>query len=1040
MPSTTPSKSEFSRRLSTSARRREFEFAVSQWGQCVVGNHGEVAVDIEHRQQEVVGNVSNGDNEDEASHQDPRALATDIGISDGGSLRRKIGVVVIDARSPKRKKDDGDNAHILTATTFPPPRPATPHPNTNTPYQRHTSGFPRIIKDVTSTPEREQALFYYGTEESPVGETTGIFSPRVTLTLNNQEIPSPVLLKERHVYVPNKRKLTGNSETQGPESQLDPDKAMPFKTFGWSLSRKSTSAQSSANSTPESSQKRTVDRETHPQGIRLTTLSAKLKALRIENINKSFVQQNGDPDTNVDKAIAPLAQNNQDSPPKFDSDVLQSVAMEITTGGAGDGSSSVGEHTVSNKLPLPNGLPMPSLEPANTEAERIVHTLISEKDGASENSCLDLVVGLADAYATDLGVAEAELLSGSSPTSPEDMNTPDSHPTKLLNFETDRYIQLLDKHDIARAEEMAARAVITKYTLPTKKSGNFSFGEQLAAKGKKAKLKTLRDNFARYINGMDITGLEKGHTITAWKRTWNEHLLSSGAALIEINRGRDIRACFQNLVEAKGDHGDESAKEFLRLMSQGQIDMEKFMAQVDEEEARSKQRHQQRQAQDGIEPASQQDQVPGSVPNRPWPNLHCTLDWKPVGEGWISHDGKYECIQAGAIPKFAYRENQAEIEAPDAPKTIWLRATSSDDEHINEDISFKILGLEDNWKASPTGMYMSRIDDDDDSDSDQSDIGWSSRLLNHRLMLTCNSVNGSNVDLSYDPEELDIPTMDTNRHFAKMDCTLTLQYPNYVKTERKFNRMGEMVAIPPPVRKDKIPRRSCMKSLSQLRRTRRGRPIVRVEKWAKFKLMPEERDTSAKFHPRQSSWAQKKQFLLRKAFREQGLFEMLPSVRAQHTRIRGFEQYYPRFLQPPTSTQVCKTISYGAGYMLNHIARFKLGLPTLEDGKTRVKIRNALKKVIEHRKNGQSRHEQNKPYGFMYKIFNRAQRRRIRPPNSVLDREVNLVGNFRTRGRAQGAYMVYWRVSKKRNADEKEDGDWVDLLDEEYLDEEPAGD
>ncbi|KAK6516911.1 hypothetical protein TWF506_006795 [Arthrobotrys conoides] len=1042
MPNNTQNQSEFLRRVSTSARKREFEYAISQWEQSVADDYDEVAVNIEHREQDVFGGITNEDDEDEPSVEDSGELAVDIRTPDGKSLRRRR-MVDGDYRSPKRKKEEYDDAHNATATTSLPPPLANTNQNPDSPDQGHPLSSPRVIKDVTSTPQREQALFLYGKDELPKGEATGIFSPRITITPNNQDIPSPVLLKERHVYIPNKRRLTDTSDAQGSGSEVDElDGAMPFKIFGWSPSRKSASVPSTADSTPQTSKKRSIGASTHPQGIRLTTFSARLKALRIENINKKFIKQNSDSDINADQITTSLAQDNQDSTTKPDNEWFQSEAMALPTSESGNISSSMIESTSaeSDEPSILSNLPASSLEPVNTKAEVCEADKTSETDRVSEESSLNLIIDFADAYATDLGVVEDEQPSGTSPISPEHTDTPDSPLQRLQNYGANRRIPLLDEHDLARAEEMAARAVIAKYLPPTEKIGNFSFGGQPQAKEKEAKLKSLRQSFGRYVNDLDITKLEKNHTVTAWKRNWNEHLAGSGATPIAINRKQDVEACFHKLIESEGDFDDESANEFLRLMNRDEISVEQVMAQVNEKEFISKQRRQQQQGQNEAESTRQQDEDTDSTPNRPWPRLPCTPGWKPVEKGWVSHDGRYECVEAGVIPKFAFREQQDEPEAPDVPKTIWSGATGSDDEHINEDISFKLLGLEDNWKASPTGMYMSGIDDDLDYDSDESEIGWSSRLLNHRLLLTCNSVNGSNVDLSYDPEELDIPTMDTNRHFAKMDCTLANQYPNYVKTERKFNRMGEMVIIPPPVRKDKIPRKSCMKPLNQLRRARRGRPVARIEKWAKFKLMPEERDATDKLHPRPNGWSQKKQYILRKAFRQRGLYEMLPSVRAQHTRIRGFEQYYPRFLQQPAGTQVRQTASYGAAYILNHIARFKLGLPTEEDGKTRVKIRNALKKIIEHRKNGQTRYQQNTLAGYQYKIFSRAhQRRRIRQVDQVLPQDVNLVGTFQTRVRPQGAYMVYWRTSKKRNTDEQEDGDWVDLTNEGHLNEEPAG-
>ncbi|KAK6356918.1 hypothetical protein TWF718_001256 [Orbilia javanica] len=1033
MAGNTPNKTEFLRRLSTSARKRDFEFAVSQWEQRVINGYDEVDEDPEHGQHDVAGVSRDRANRDGDPPRGPGTLSTDIQTLDSRPSDKSMAVDV-DVRPPKRKRNGETTVHVFPATTIQPPGPETTRSTTDSLDQRHIPDLPRVVKDITSTPEREQSLFYYGTNKSPAGKATGIFSPRLVSTPEKQEAPPPVLLKERYVYGSNKRKLSSNSEERELEGQSnDLDRNMPFTIFGWSPSRKNASANSSANSTPDSSRKKSTDIKTHPQGVRLTTFSAKLKALRIENINKRSLQQNGDTDANLDNTAAPPESNTQDSLPNPEGKVIRPRDKLPTDGTIGNHSSGE-EHTMSNDPLSSDNLPRRGLEPADTELGGQAHTQAYEADQHSGESCPDLTIEFANAYVTDITMGEYELPSGSSRAGPADTGAQNPRPTKFPNFEGGRGIPLLDKHDIARAEEMAARAVIAKYTPPTPKIGNFSFGGQVTAKEREAKLKALRNDFNLYINNLDATSLERDHTIAAWKRGWNEHLADSGSALVKINRQQDIEAYLKTLAEAEGDL-DETTKEFLRFMNRDQIDMDEFMAQMDEEEDRSKQRYLQRNG--------QPSQAPGPIPNRPWPHLPCTLGWEPVKTGWVSYDGKYECIEAGAIPKFAYREEQ--IQEPEAPKTVWSGAMGSDDEIINEEISYKLLGLEENWKESPTGMYLGRIDDKngDDSDTDEEDIGWSSRLLNHRLMLTCNSVNGSNVDLSYDPEELDIPTMDTNRHFAKMDCTLTLQYPNYVKTERKFNRMGEMVTISPPVRKDKIPRKSCMKPLEPDSPKNQGRPRVVARKRVKFRLTHEERSISDSFHPRQSSWSQKKQYLLRKAFRQHGLFEMLPSVRAQHTRIRGFEHYYPRFLQPPPRTQVRQTGSYGAGYILNHIARFKLGLPTLEDGRTRAKIRDSLSKLVEHRKNGLTRHRQNKYNGFLYKLPGRVfqqGRRRIRHPNYLLEQEPRLVAAFQTRTRERGAYMVYWRASKERNTDDKEDGDWVDLSDEGYVSEENSGD
>ncbi|KAK6534164.1 hypothetical protein TWF281_005499 [Arthrobotrys megalospora] len=846
---------------------------------------------------------------------------------------------------------------------------------------------------------------------------------------------------------------------------------MPFKLFGWSPSRKDgSSAESSTGSTPGPSRQQPVNMNTLPPGIRLSAFSAKLKTLRIENMKKGDAGQNADPTVSGSKtneATGAISSGHRPSLPLSDHEVVQSGALPAFTSNTGFSTSDNGGHILSNeshietRLPKPGsdsvngkeissgteGLqPEPTPAPISPKPSPALH-LSPEVDEVSKIECPDLTIEFAGALVTNLSLPGNESSSKSFRAEPESADSKSSNQVRLPDFEAHRYIPIIDKNDIARAEEMAARAVIAKYSPGTLRTGETSPNPQSPAKINGVGVGPHQGSFARYVENIDIMSLEKDHTISAWRRGWNEHFLSSGINIVEVSRKQDVEAYFLQLAETGEDAGEESARGFLRLTKRGEVDIDEFMAQVDEEEARCKRRYQERKSRGALEEDLMDyvDETLDSAPNRPWPHLPATPGWQPVKKGWRSHDGRLECIEAGIIPKFEYRdanwEEKDETGAPEPskPVTIWSGARDGDDEHTNEDISFKLLGLEENWKASPTGMYMSRVDEDGGSDSDESDIGWSSNLLNHRLMLTCNSVNGSNVDLVYDPEELDIPAMDTNRHFAKMNCTLRLQYPNYVKPERKFNRMGEMVVIPPPVRRDKITRRPCIKRLSQFRYTRRNR--IGNRKTVKFSLTHEQKEATDRLHPRQNFWVQKRDLVLKRAFREHGLIEMLPSVRAQHTRIKDFERYYPRFLQPPSGTKVRQTICYGAAYILNHIARFKLGLPTSEGGKTRTKIRTALKKVLQHRKGAQRRYDQNKPAAFKYKIFSRVIRRgRFQHVNNVLDQDVKIVGNFRTSQRAEKKYVIYWKESVKRNSFDKEDGVWVDIPDEEYDDREYADD
>ncbi|KAK6509631.1 hypothetical protein TWF481_004364 [Arthrobotrys musiformis] len=1027
MSGTPPINANSSRSLGMSARKRERELVVHQREQSVPSSYDEVAVD--HRQSDVAGAVTNNEHQDEVPYQEPQVQPINNQASHEAGLRRGTGKGT-DVHAHHNGADGDNNAHnVKSATPSTSRLPATPHPKANSLYLRRISSASRIIKDVTSSSGRERSLFYYGTDKLPVGKTTGIFSPQITLTANNGKIRSRVVLKEGHVYLPNPQESVRYKENKKSRTELDnEDWTMPFKVFGWSSSGNNASAQSKADPSSEPSQKQPVNMNSLPPGIRLTAFSARLRTLRIEDIEKRPIQQEGDPDVDVDKPLARLSLSNQDSPLQPDIEGPQPEAASKSTRDINNISTHTGEQIAPNEFASSNDSSGPSLEPLDSEI--LTKPQVSEADKTSKKPKATLSVRFADAYVTNVSMSEDEPPVGSSSNGPEVTDMRSSPLKTLLESPHD---SLLDKHDLARAEEIAARTVLAKYTpaINYNKIGNFAFGEQPSIKLGKAKLRFLRKSLAQHVKGLDLTNLEKDHTIAAWKRDWAEYFLHSGAALIEINHKQDIEAYLHDVLEVEGDVNDEGIDEFLKLMQRGEIAIDEFVALVEEEEARSKQRRQQRSAQDGVETAIQDDVDCDATENRPWPRLPCTPGWEPVKEGWVSHDGKIKCVQAGTIPKFEYLEKQDGKPAPrlQDPKIIWTGPKDCDDEHINEEISFKILGLDDMWKATPTGMFIiDDCDDDYETDSDESDIGWSSRLLNYRLMLTCNSVNGSNVDLSYDPEELDIPTMDTNRNFKKMDCLLNVQYPNYVRTERKFNRMGEIVVIPPPVRKDKIPRKACLMRKSQLRRGRRGRPVATVDKKVTFSLKTEQKETSDKYHPRQSCWVRRKQAILRKAFRQHGLFEMLPSVKAQLTRIRGYEAYYPRFLQPPVGAPVYQTGSYGAGYMLNHISRFKLGLPTSEEGRTRGKIRSALQKILQHRKNAQTRYQQNKHSAFVYKLFTRAhQRRRIRPAHRVLEEDVRLVGGFQKRNRLDGLYMVYWKKSRKTESEKESDGDWTDV-------------
>ncbi|KAF3930986.1 hypothetical protein ABW20_dc0100330 [Dactylellina cionopaga] len=491
----------------------------------------------------------------------------------------------------------------------------------------------------------------------------------------------------------------------------------------------------------------------------------------------------------------------------------------------------------------------------------------------------------------------------------------------------------------------------------------------------------------QHLEELDVNSL-KGYTAFERRKALTD-LFSSGASPVYgIKKKKDVARYIE--VEREAGVNDVGAiQQYLqRLLLHGREDADNFMRYIDEQETLRVQLQKEKSYYDREQESSTKNSTTRSKKSKRWNPFSTTPGWSPVKVGWKSHDEKLICVKEGTIPKFRYCKERNEDErkrAQPTPQIIWSGIQSYDDEHINHDIACKMLGLDESWKETPTGMFADNwSSDEDDSFLGEQDIDWSSKLLNNRLMLTCNSVHGSNVDLTFDPEELDVPTLDFERKFAKMECTLDHQYPNYVQPVRMFNQLGEMVIIPPPQRKEKVPRKTCLKNGQQWRYTRKRRADKKKNKKnVRFNLTHEEEQLSEKSHPRPNWWCRQKNKEIRvEAQCEFGWFEMLPSVRGKLTRVKGFEECYPPFLQPPTDSCLTETASHPTAYFLNHIARFKM--PTLLPGKGKMgkSIRKALREVLQRRGNGEDSDDR-----FEYKLFTCATSGKKRFGPIELDRE-----------------------------------------------------
>ncbi|KAJ6256510.1 hypothetical protein Dda_8372 [Drechslerella dactyloides] len=643
----------------------------------------------------------------------------------------------------------------------------------------------------------------------------------------------------------------------------------------------------------------------------------------------------------------------------------------------------------------------------------------SENEERDDSDEVGQVETYADAMMQHIGVARPHSPSASSVSLSQ----------KIPDLEAYRHIPLLDYHGIALAEDAAARCLLQVRP----KIGRLSMGMNPP----KQNLSKLRVLFGEHVDKLDE---EELNTYTmSQRRTAFEKFCNVGQiSVVSLHSAKDAIRYLEHIDE--DDDVNRDLHEIVRqeLGNSHKDDLKEFMRVINEEDRRLGELHKQKTyferaqeaaaaaAERGIDAEEALDELRKKWETG-WPR---TPGWEPVKAGWRSDDGRIICVEEGIIPRFEFVEEL--VFGPPLPQIVWSGAKVSDDLHINHDLAFKVLHTESKWRETPTGMYLKRIDDDEvasiasnDSDnsasSSDSDITWSSRLLNHRLMLTCNSVHGSNVDLTFDPEELDTPTLDGERHFAKIRCGgLRYRYPNYVRTIRMFNQMAELVVIPPPKRKEWLPRKTCLKHSTLWWSLRRSRP-KKVRKKVSFKLNNEQTVRSQDaYMPRINGFNRKKNKLFREELANDGIFELLPSVRAGHTRLHGYNKYYQEILPLPEDTHMTTTASRPKAYLYNHLARFKLGLPKSYNSKLGQQVGNVIRDVLQHRDRAAADRMTAPSMLYEYKMYTGGRRRRrrmVKPP----DEEIAKID------RTGIQYLLYAKLGKKVTPDELE---WEDIDDE----------
>ncbi|KAK6523220.1 hypothetical protein TWF694_006112 [Orbilia ellipsospora] len=790
--------------------------------------------------------------------------------------------------------------------------------------QIDTPATPRIvIKDVTSDPQRERALFQYGRVETPSRDISGIFSSiKPSKAVEDTGIPSSGRRKEDDIFfeglIDEERadvdEKSRSGRLQG-RSSSSTDKRVKFKQ-------------------PE------IEPTSVTPNIRLSVASSAQRELR------SRVSFNLPPATTQESLFRAFKEHGVFDQLNQSYSTLSSEGEYFEYGGTVLKASPQNSHTEFEE----ERMRYSTAEKAEILTEVLKDDRDEDLDSADElrrdsfGSCFPIVERLSTEDISQLSFSPSIL--SAKPPHPRGENYPFGYskksPCYLNNIEED-----------VTVEEKSSE------------------------------------------NGFQLLEMEELEEYTAMAKRKNlESLFTTETGVCEVLNRNEL---FQYIDCEAGQtelDGDEDQNTIGVLFSHLRYDIEEFMRSIYEGD-RYRRNFQKlrsyfdREAQKSPTPPPVEGWGYARLPPTTIPDVH---GWKPVHAGWISWDTSLICIEAGTIPKFIYRgrfwEDEAEDDpiGPRRPVVFWTGISSTDDEHANLDISYKLLGFSERFRETPTGMMAANQSDDSDDNSLEEDIDWSSRLLNHRLLLTCDSVRGSNTDLTFDPEELDTPTLDFERNHNKMDITLRQKYPNHTQIVRKFDIMGQLVVLMPEPRPVHVPRKSILKGGPRYRfEPKRGKKkkIVRV-------ALPEEvfRHTEV-FHPRGKGWTVAENNRVRRNGQRFGWREVLPSIRAGFTRVRGFEKYYPRFLRPPMGSNMTHTTSYKAGYFMNHIARFKLGIPPSTMSKTNASIRKALLKVVKSRKEGQGgvKEYKERPFAYFYELFTRSVGEKLRMSMMVDTRE-----------------------------------------------------
>ncbi|KAF3921055.1 hypothetical protein AA313_de0203776 [Arthrobotrys entomopaga] len=851
-----------------------------------------------------------------------------------------------------------------------------------------------IIKDVTSTPQREWALFHYGKAEASVLSITGIFSP----------------------MMPSDRVEDEDEGVDGSDGESSQDEGMEIDQKSLSDLANSQKGGGGTRRSSTSTDKKVEFKqpETEPNLPPIDTDSAgssgksdtRLSVTSSAQTGRSRVSFDLPPTTTEESLLRAFKEHGSYDQPDQSYSTLSSEGEYFEYGGV--------VLKASPKSP-PNDKGKQRQYSTSEQAQILTRIL---QDGCEQDQDQDEDPNDADILMRDSIRTCFPILEGMSPEEICHLSlglTPHPH---------------CNKH---------AQSDHSNQNPPN--SNNINVG--------------LEGDSADEFRFMEVEELE-GYTAMARKKNL-EDLFSAEIPIRTVFNRDELFEYLQEEAEQMELDGDEDQNTIGRLFSHLQCDINEFMSRINETE------------QDRVNSQrmkSYYDQEAEKPPPPPqfegWgydsPSALTLMNphgWKPVQAGWISWDTSLVCIESGTIPKFFYRRRFWEEEeegsqefGPRKPMLFWSGVSSTDDEHANLDISYKLLGFHQLFRETPTGMIAAnQSDDSEDSDADyeteeEEDIDWSSRLLNHRLLLTCDSVRGSNTDLTFDPEELDTPTLDFERnYYKKTNSTLHRRYPNTTRIERKFDRMGQLVLLLPEPRPIHLPKRSILKGGPRYRFEPSKKPgggSSKKKKFVKVMLHEDVFQHTQLYHPQKKGFVVSEHNGERKRMGRFGIREVLPSIRAAFTRVKGYERYYPSFLRPPQGSNMTHTSSYETGYFMNHISRFKLGIPSStstasSSNKITTSIKNALMKVTGRRKEGREgvKEYKDRSFKYSYELFGRLVDGKERVSMMVDTRE-----RFKREKRDLGGpYLVYaGRRGGDYSSDEEDEEDDEEDWDEEMED------